>query len=532
MRQRPRPLLQHAIAFMAAVCILGVPAAQARLAELDPSFGQGGIVQTGERGFPSRVLVEPDGSFLVLMTLFTTPERVGIARFLADGSLDHSFGSNGVATTAISDGVSGEGMTLASDSKILVVGTSFVGSNTYVTLLRYRANGSLDSSFGQNGIVQQSSPSIGREGRSVLVQSDRKILVGGWSQGFMVARYDRDGKQLDPTFDGDGVAGVPGDVGGCGTSSESGTGELLFAPGGSIIAGGECGGRTLNTGTGGVLRFHGTPTPNNGALDTSFGSGGAALAPFAQPNFDSGLIQRRGGNLVQAVQIGYGNAGARIGLAGYTPTGTLDPSFGTGGSVSFDLGTANSDPAGVAPSPDGKLLVAAYDGGDDGSFALVRRLANGSADPTFAPSGSLLLHVGQPGPGGMSQSGASTLAVQADGRVIEAGTAHENGKLVIVLTRFGRPPALSRAHFQRRTRSVRYRDNQASMTTVKIFRLKHGRRKLVGSLTHLDHQGKDHLRLPRRLHGRKLGPGRYVVILTPEADGLFGRAVKVRLQLV
>ncbi len=222
----------------------------------------------------------------------------------------------------------------------------------------------------------------------MLVRNDGKIVVGGWNQGFMLARYDSAGKNLDPSFDGDGVAGVAGDVGGCGTSSQSGTGSIALM-GSAIIADGECGGGAnplLPLPYAGILRFSTGATADGGALDTSFGSSGAALAPFTRPNFDIGLAFGASGRMIQLVEIGYGNQRARIGLAGYTSGGIVDTGFGSGGEVSFGLGSVDSDPVGLGLAPTGKIIVAANDAADIGTFGLVRRDAGGGRTGRLRPT--------------------------------------------------------------------------------------------------------------------------------------------------
>ena len=263
-----------------------------------------------------------------------TPEATELARYRPDGSIDRSFGSHGVAITHIGDGSFPSQLLPLPSGKILVAGTAFVGSTDMITLIRYRADGSLDRSFASEGVLQ--APALGRDGTSVLVQHDGKIVVGGWNQGFMLARYDANGKNLDPSFDGDGVAGVPGDIGGCGTSSESGTQGLALL-GSAIIADGVCGGATnpsLPQPYAGILRFSAGASVDGGALDTGFGTSGAALAPFTRPNFDAGLAPGPSGRLLQVVQIGYGNEHPRIGLAAFTSGGIADSGFGSGGQMS------------------------------------------------------------------------------------------------------------------------------------------------------------------------------------------------------
>jgi uncharacterized delta-60 repeat protein len=519
------------LAAPALVLIAMAPVAQGRLAQLDPTFGHRGIDQLGPTGFPAGVTILRNGSILVLESTASNHEATKLARYLPDGSLDRSFGSHGAVITHIGDGSFPREMIVLPGGKILVVGTAFVGSTDFITLIRYRPDGSLDRSFATKGVLRAPA-ALGREGTSVLVQPDGKIVVGGWNQGFMLARYSSGGKNLDPSFDGDGVAGVNGDIGGCGTSSQSGT-EGLRLLGGAIIADGECGGGTnplLPKPYAGILRFDTGTTINGGALDTTFGPAGAALAPFTAPNYDFGVATSHSGGLIQLVEIGYANVHARIGLTAFSSGGIVDSGFGAGGAVSFGLGSTNSDPAGLALARDGKIIVAATDAGDIGTFALIRRKPDGAPDPSFARNDRVVIHVGQAGPGGMSSSGAGGLAMQGDGKVLELGTAHEHGHLVAVLVRFGLAPKVSAVRLADHSvptsarLKLTYRDSQAATTTVAILR--HGH--VVRSSSHVDRRGVDHAGVSA--HG--LAPGRYRLALTPLADGITGVAQTTGFRVV
>ncbi|MBN8957313.1 MAG: VCBS repeat-containing protein, partial [Rhizobiales bacterium] len=131
-----------------------------------------------------------------------------LVRYNADGSLDTSFGGgDGKVTTPV--GVSyefGYSVTVQADGKILLGGESLNGSNTDFALVRYNADGSLDTSFGGgDGIVTTPVGGSDDQGYSVTVQADGKIVLGGTSYNgsnydFALVRYNADGS-LDTTFD-------------------------------------------------------------------------------------------------------------------------------------------------------------------------------------------------------------------------------------------------------------------------------------------------------------------------------------------
>ncbi len=124
------------------------------------------------------------------------------------GSLDPTFGTNGVAITDVgSNSDSGGAVVLQSDGKILLSGSAQLDpDNDYHRtpfLLRYNSNGALDPSFGTNGrlITELSNFS----GSRVAVLPDGKLLVAGQTDGFAVARFSASGA-LDTSFGTNGIA--------------------------------------------------------------------------------------------------------------------------------------------------------------------------------------------------------------------------------------------------------------------------------------------------------------------------------------
>ena len=107
-------------------------------------------------------------------------DRFALVRYNSDGSLDTSFNSNGKVTTAVGTGTcKGQGVALQGDGKIVVVGYSFnAGGQSCFTVLRYGADGNLDTSFGDSGKV---TTTVAKDGNadSVAMQSDGKIVVAG-----------------------------------------------------------------------------------------------------------------------------------------------------------------------------------------------------------------------------------------------------------------------------------------------------------------------------------------------------------------
>lgn len=211
--------------------------------------------------------VQPDGKILVAGTRQpggTNDGSIVVARLNADTSLDTSFGDAGLAIVNVSPGLLDEARALAlqPDGKIVVAG--YATFNDYAfALVRLTATGQLDAGFGSGGIVT-TAPSFQSQGRSLALQPDGKIVVGGASNfGFALLRYLADGS-LDTTFGSGGVVftsvGVP----------NAGINDVTIQTNGKIAAvGNALSGFGFDSGEIEVVRYN-----PDGSLDTGFGTGG------------------------------------------------------------------------------------------------------------------------------------------------------------------------------------------------------------------------------------------------------------------
>jgi uncharacterized delta-60 repeat protein len=140
----------------------------------------------------------------------TGATQFGVARFNLNGSLDTSFSGDGKLVTNIGADAGGHGVALQPDGKIVAVGDALIedhGRN--IVLIRYKPNGSLDTSFSGDGKQTTDFQGGVRErGNAVALQGANVIAVGVAGQestgdDFALARYNPNGS-LDPTFSGDG----------------------------------------------------------------------------------------------------------------------------------------------------------------------------------------------------------------------------------------------------------------------------------------------------------------------------------------
>jgi uncharacterized delta-60 repeat protein len=199
-----------------------------------------------------------------------------LARFKTDGTLDSTFGSGGKVTTlfATSSMTYGEGgVVVTSAGQIVVAGDS----GSAFVLARYNANGGLDTNFGSGGEVFSSFaqfPSVGA--RALLQQPDGKLIVvgdtnGGAPNDWLMVRYNADGT-LDTNFGSQGLVATPlsGEVG---SGATGGGGAALYPSartandGKIVVVGSDDATKTWQ-----VVRYNA-----DGSLDTTFGNGGVIV---------------------------------------------------------------------------------------------------------------------------------------------------------------------------------------------------------------------------------------------------------------
>ncbi len=176
---------------------------------LDTSFGSGGKVTTdfGNDDAAYAMAIQGDGKIVVAgYSSNGTNLDFTIVRYNTDGSLDTSFDGDGKVTTDIGIGSYDFANTIAiqGDGKIVVAGYSSNGSNNDFAIVRYNTDGSLDTSFGSDGKVTTPIGSGDDEAYAIAIQGDGKIVVAGYSSNgsnndFAIVRYNADGS-LDTSF--------------------------------------------------------------------------------------------------------------------------------------------------------------------------------------------------------------------------------------------------------------------------------------------------------------------------------------------
>lgn len=335
---------------------------------LDPSFGGDGLVRTSgfrfNRSAVSSIAIDADGRIVAAGSTFRDPpreERFALARYQRDGRLDPAFGGDGRIWTRFSAGSShASGLAIQADGQIVVAG----GASGNFALARYNPDGTLDTSFGGDGKIQTAFGSRYSLAEDIAIQADGRIILTGTAgfddTRFALTRYNPDGT-LDATFGGDGRVRTQ-----FGTTLASAHG-IALQPDGKILVVGER-----------LDRFALARYNLNGSLDASFGGDGTLTTPFRSYATASDVgIDANGRILVAgAICCGAEPPGIRFALARYTPNGDLDASFGGDGRVKTPFRFGYGFATALTIQPDGKILAAGWAGFGLGTvyFALARYL--------------------------------------------------------------------------------------------------------------------------------------------------------------
>ena len=460
---------------------------------VDTSFGHNGYLipdsfQT--RSIPENIILLSGNKILVIGTTVISEgvekHNVGLflLQLLPDGTLDSTFGTNGLATVIVRQ----PGNTdvtycqpyLAQqlpDQQLLITGVTYERNETLFQA-KFRPNGQLNTTFGSGGFIQSSISFLGLQ--RVSQQRDQKILVGGtgFADRVEIHRFTAGDVKPDLGFGDQGIAQMsipehysPGVI----AINELPDQKIILLV--AAIPFGQGASKELI-----LVRFH-----PDGRLDTSFGNQGVALitVPSLTPESVSSLVPSsmqiladgsflmsviydrlgfRDFLVVKATPMGeldqnWGRRGlfqtdfftnadqARqlliredgrllvvgdsrhvneqsLALLGILTDGSPDPSFGDGGQQVIQRSSFKGVANGVALLPDGKLLMVGagrhFSSSSHDTFLLIRLNPNGLPDTEFGDEGLILADIEGDGASGQA------LAVQSDGKILVAGNVYSS----------------------------------------------------------------------------------------------------------
>ena len=361
------------------------------------------------------------GATGIILTLFAI---VQLAQ-AADGDLDPTFGTGGTVMTDINRSTDlANAVAVQSDGKLVVVGQTYKNndfSGEDFVVARYNTDGTLDTTFGRGGKVRTDFPGLAAVPSSVVIQTDGKIVVAGGAFPLFTFLGNFELVRYNPNGSLDRSFGNGGIV--TTTFPEGSYADAVaLQSDGKIVAAGTVfvdfiPGEPSNTDFA-LARYN-----VDGSLDTTFGNGGTATTDFFGNEDDafSVLIQSDG----KIVAVGSANNPASFydfAAARYLSNGTIDTTFGVAGKVTTDFGVAGFDRAqSAALQLDGRIVAAGFAISQNGgvqNFAVARYTSNGVLDTTFSGDGKTQIDFGS-----CCQS-AHKVLLQSDGKIVTVGYAN------------------------------------------------------------------------------------------------------------
>lgn len=379
----------------------------------DEGFSGDGKLTTGfggeERAYA--VAVQPDGRIVAAGSRpGSGPDVSFVARYLANGGLDGTFGSGGKLTVPVDILVD---VALQLDGKIVLLGhhVSPDGDSKFA-LHRLIAGGAHDPNFDDgDGIAWLDFGGLDGGSHVALLPDGRILAAGGNSAATLLVRLWPDGLSFDTGGQqAHGLAFPPRYQPGY---REQATG-LALQPDGALVVAGQAYAPDYAFSQAFVTRF-----TSQGPLDGSFGTHGSARFGAGIFNAATAVALQSDGKLVVA---GYSAFSADYTImdllvARFHPDGTPDDGFGYHGSYITDFAGGADSGTALAVAPDGKIVVGGNVwNGSASDWGVLRLTEAGQPDSSFDGDGRYFFGFG-------IQNGLNALAVQPDGKILAAGHA-------------------------------------------------------------------------------------------------------------
>lgn len=352
-----------------------------------------------------------------------TAEAVGLKNHdviwsVQEGEAGGTINQSGVYTAPLTPGV----------YHVVATSAAFPAERATATVTVRFPPGALDPGFGAGGGVGVPVGPAGRSSQAsgLAIQPDGKIVAAGATTDntfspprtdFAFVRLNSDGT-LDPAFAGGKkiISFAAGDTAASAVALQL-DGKIVAA--GSAIAGGGA-------------DFALVRVQSDGTLDTTFGNptGGLVTTDFSSPADLAFAVAIQSDGKIVAAGLTTSGAATDFALSRYNPDGSLDPSFGTGGKVTTNLGTNDAARA-LAIQADGKIIAAGFAvNGTNSEFALVRYNSNGTLDPSFGTAGKVTTHIG------IGDALVNAVAIESDGKIVAAGSATNGLNTDFALARY------------------------------------------------------------------------------------------------
>ncbi len=351
---------------------------------LDNAFGTDGYIAVPNTGMLTAAALQPGEDPYIVLSGYNASGTV-VVKYHLDGTADSGFGANGMVQTDIcGQGFSdyAQAVAVQPDHKIVVAGycrDDTFTIETRLNVIRYLPDGNVDSSFGTDGIISAANfPALGVEAYALQVQNDQKILVSGYQGGaFICIRFNTDGT-TDSTFGTNGVFSAAINFFQFDWGGAMCTSAILQPDGKILLAGWAASSNPAGMATA-LVRLN-----PNGTADPDFGNSGVSVYQYPDNKYSRAysLALQEDGKIVTAgiLQHTFTNYHENFYVLRFLDNGAVDTAFGDMGTVV----TAVSDSSmiySVTVQNDGKILAGGY--GNNG-FSMARYHASSTTDTATA----------------------------------------------------------------------------------------------------------------------------------------------------
>jgi uncharacterized delta-60 repeat protein len=151
---------------------------------LDPSFGNNGVVLTdffNYEDYAYNAGIQDDGKIVAIGSCKDPEKRIAMVRYDESGTIDTSFGDKGKIVSELEgEPAFGGDIVIQDDGKLVIIGEQYIGGSSRMFSMRLNPDGSIDSSFNETGIHKVFNDIAMRSsGYDIALQTDNKILVFG-----------------------------------------------------------------------------------------------------------------------------------------------------------------------------------------------------------------------------------------------------------------------------------------------------------------------------------------------------------------
>lgn len=311
---------------------------------IDSSFGSYGksILDSIGNSLVESIVLQPDGKILAGGFNYY-PFNFAIARFLSNGKLDSTFGTNGLTSISFGNELTSLGYSLAlqSNGKILLTGNLNLGQNGNIGTIRFNSNGKLDSTFGIDGKIQTVENDFSGLSDIVLL-SNGKILISTSENGITFLQYNQNGTP-DITFGNNGKV----------QTHISTYGGSMIIQNNKILVIGDT--SVANKNEMMIVRFN-----LNGLIDSSFGTYGKATVSFNGYTYTNSVATQSNGDIIVSGTETFDTTSSFFAMARFKKNGIIDNSFGISGKVSTAFNEVLSESHSVVIQKNDKIILSGY----------------------------------------------------------------------------------------------------------------------------------------------------------------------------